>query len=147
MAGGFFSKLTGGSSDDYYDEYPENQDLEQDFEFEDTETTQSTLIADIDLYEDSDNLYLRTFIAGINPKEIDIDATRDSVSISAERYDSDEVAGDSFLQKELKWGAIRREIELPKEIDIENISANIKHGVLTLTLPKIDKDRKIKVKI
>jgi HSP20 family molecular chaperone IbpA len=36
---------------------------------------------------------------------------------------------------------------LPKEVDIESIKASINHGVLTLKLPKIDKDRKIKVQL
>lgn len=148
---GFFSKLTGaqqeGDEEYNYEQDDNLLDERDDFALHEITEEITDISIDVDLYEDADNLYLRAFIAGVNPKELDIDVTRDTIIISGERYDLEERDADQFIQKELRWGKFQREIQLPKEIEIEEIAASIKHGVLTLRLPKLDKDRKVKVKL
>ncbi len=145
---GFLSRLTGG--DNLNDDFQEENEFEQnlDYTIEDLDQQIEEISLPADLYEDEDNLYVRIFIAGVNPKELDIDASRDILVISGERYDfTEEVSDYNFLQRELSWGTFRKKIMLPKEIDIELVEANIKYGVLTLKLPKLDKDRQIKIKL
>jgi HSP20 family protein len=47
----------------------------------------------------------------------------------------------------LYWGSFSRSILLPNEIEIENVEAVEKHGLLIIRLPKIDKARQAKIKV
>ena len=101
----------------------------------------------VDVSQDEDNLYVHAFVPGIDPATLDIDITRDQVTIKGQSYRSSSVSDDNYFQSELSWGMFARSIALPKEIDIEEAKADSEHGVLVLTLPKIDKDRKTKLRI
>lgn len=142
---GFLSKLTGSDDSNFNEE--ENFESNIDYAMEDMIDSSDQISLSIDAYEDEDNLYIRAFIPSVDPKEIDIDISRDTVTISGERFDSIEKNHDDFFQKELSWGKFQKKILLPKEIDIESVKASVNLGTLTLKLTKIDKDRKIKVDV
>jgi HSP20 family protein len=44
-------------------------------------------------------------------------------------------------------GSFRRDIQLPSDVDADNIEASYEHGVLSLVCPKSEKAKAIKVKI
>ncbi len=100
----------------------------------------------VDLYEDADYLYIKGFVPGTTTDNLDIDITRDMVTIIGSRSEFSEVSEENYFQKELSWGSYTRKILLPKEIDIEESDAKIRNGILSIKLPKIDKDRKRKIK-
>ena len=147
----FFSKIIGNNKkeEEYLKRDEEEFEQEMDYSIEGLESGMTEGISlDIDLYEDDDNLYIKTFISGINPKEIDIDISRDTAIISGEKHDfSVEIHNNNFFQRELIWGKFKKKIILPKEIDIDLVDTEIKHGVLILKLPKLDKDKKRKIRI
>ncbi len=55
--------------------------------------------------------------------------------------------GIRYFNQELFWGPFSREVELPEEIDIDKVEAVEDHGLLTIKMPKSDKERTNKVKI
>lgn len=101
----------------------------------------------VDVYQTPDNLVIKTIIAGVRPEDLDIAITRDMVTIRGSREESREVNEGDYLHKELYWGSFSRTIMLPQEIDVESAEAIEKHGLLTVTLPKIDKGRETKLKV
>ena len=144
---GFLSKLTGGNEPE--ENFNSENEFESniDYQMDDILNSSDEISLAIDAYEDEDNLYIRAFIPSVEPKELDIDISRDTVTISGERFEVDEKDQDQYFQRELSWGKFKKRIMLPKEVDIEAIKASVNHGTLTLRLPKIDKDRKVKVQI
>ncbi|KKU81255.1 MAG: Protein containing Heat shock protein Hsp20 protein [Parcubacteria group bacterium GW2011_GWA1_47_8] len=76
-----------------------------------------------------------------------ISVTRELVTIKGERGAPAGIAGENYFYKELYWGAFSRTILLPQEIETEEVTATERHGLLTITLPKIDKAKVQKVKI
>jgi HSP20 family protein len=86
-------------------------------------------------------------IPGIQKSEIDITLTRDLVIIQGLRKNEPEARVEESYFEELHWGAFERSIELPEEIDIELAEAHESHGLLTLVLPLVDKDRQARLKI
>jgi HSP20 family protein len=85
--------------------------------------------------------------AGVNPSDIEITVSRDTITIRGNRENSHEVRDNDFFHKELYWGSFSRTIMLPCEVESEEASAKEDHGLLTITLPKIDKHKQTKVKI
>jgi len=98
--------------------------------------------------ESEDNLYLRAELPGIYPKQIDISATSDSITIRGERKVEAVGEGVNYHQREREYGTFRRIIDLPAEINTDTITATYKNGILTVVLPKAEeaKPRQIEIK-
>jgi HSP20 family molecular chaperone IbpA len=69
------------------------------------------------------------------------------LNIQADRNDDTEVTNESYSTRELDWRPLRRTVLLPSEVDIDLAEATESHGVLTIKMPKINKDRETKVRV
>ena len=101
----------------------------------------------VDMYQTPAEIVIKTMVAGVKPEDLDISITRDMVTIRGKRMESYEENENDFFHKELYWGSFSRTIVLPAEVEIEEAEASEKHGLLTLILPKIDKNRQSKLKV
>jgi len=142
---GFLKKLTGVDLNNNQPEMENNLDTNLDMSFEMDEDTVFDL--PIDVYEDEDNVYLRAFIPGVRPTDIDIEITREVVNITGERVETEKIDSDKYYQRELVWGKFEKKVLLPHEIDVDRVKASTTHGMITLKMPKLDKDRSVKVNL
>ena len=101
----------------------------------------------VDMYQTPEEIIIKTMVAGVKPEDLDIAITRDMVTIRGKRMESYETEDNDFFHQELYWGSFSRTIVLPAEVEIEEAEAAEKHGLLTLILPKIDKNRQSKLKV
>jgi HSP20 family protein len=101
----------------------------------------------VDVYQTPDMIVIKSMAAGVRPEDLDINITRDMVTISGKREEDRTVKGDDYFVKELYWGSFSRTISLPEEIDVDESEAIEKHGLIILKLPKLDKKRQAKLKI
>ena len=101
----------------------------------------------VDVLNTDDAIIIKAMVAGVRPGDIDIDISRDMVTIRATREDEQEVSEDNYFQKELFWGSFSRNILLPEEIDVDLSEAKEKNGLLVLALPKVDKNKKTKLQV
>jgi HSP20 family protein len=101
----------------------------------------------VDVYETPKEVIIQTLIAGVMPEHLNINITRDVVSISGKREENKAIMQDSYHIQELYWGAFERIIDLPVEVEIDNAEAIERHGLLMIKLPKLDKTRKAALKI
>ncbi len=101
----------------------------------------------VDVYQTSDDIVVKTVTAGVKPEDLDISITRDMVTIRGHREESHEISDEDYYSRELYWGSFSRSILLPQEVDVEGAEATEKHGLLTLKLPKLDKNRETKLKV
>jgi len=101
----------------------------------------------VDVGETEDAIIVKTMVAGVHPDELDVDITRDTITIHGKReFDKSIDEGDYFV-RELYWGSFSRSISLPAEVEPENAEATEKHGLLVIKIPKIDKKKRAKVKV
>jgi HSP20 family protein len=159
----FFERLTGSVDTDEYDEFDDQEELyEEEVEhappsrqerpfraernelFEDEEEEGQLTV---DVYQTSDYIVIKSIVAGVVPNDLDISITRDMVTIRGRRDEMREVDDENYFQKELYWGSFSRTILLPAEIEVEEAEAQEKHGLLTIRLPKIDKEKQTKLKV
>jgi len=78
-------------------------------------------------------------LPGMKKDDINIDIHENSLSISGERNFKEEVKEEDYYKVESSFGKFERIFTLPENIDIENISANSKEGVLEIVIPKQEK--------
>ncbi len=102
----------------------------------------------IDVYQTDEEIIVESTVAGVEPDDIDIDISSESITVRGERRRSEEIADENYLYQECYWGKFSRSIILPQEIDPDKAKADFKNGVLKIRLPKIakGKTRKLKVK-
>ena len=100
----------------------------------------------VDVYQTESELVIQSAIAGVKPNELDISVEGDLVIIKGERKRPAEEDEDYFSQ-ECYWGAFSRKIILPVEVDPGRIDASLKDGILTIKMPKILREKKMKVTI
>jgi HSP20 family protein len=86
-------------------------------------------------------------IPGVRKDDMDIAISRDAVTLRGQRAEEKTVGDDDYIVRELYWGSFSRTIHLPHEIDIDNAEAVEVQGVLTIKLPRTDKERKTKLRI
>ena len=95
----------------------------------------------VDMYQTAHEIIIRTMIAGVRPEDLQITISREMVTIHGKRAEQNESSGDDFFHKELYWGTFSRTIMLPQEVEAEEAEALEKHGLLTIRLPKINKEK------
>ena len=141
----FFERLTGVVRDDSNTANIPTRKKEADQNWIESEAEEGQLT--VDVYQTSEDVFIRTIVAGVRPEDLDISITRDMVTIKGTREETKEVAYEDYFHKELYWGTFSRTILLPQEVEIEGAEASEKHGLLTIRLPKIDKDKQTKLKV
>jgi HSP20 family protein len=101
----------------------------------------------LELVDAGDNFVLKAQLPGIDPKDIDVQVTREAISISGERRyeNTDEKSG--YVRSEFRYGKFHRVLPLPAPIQNDSVQAECKDGILMLTLPKVAEARNKVVKI
>ena len=88
----------------------------------------------VDLYETSNAFILTAELPGLSRSEIEIHAEESRVTIRGAR--SGHVPCEQYHRVERGHGPFSRAFMLPEPIDVEGVIADLKEGLLTLTLPK-----------
>ncbi len=104
----------------------------------------------LDVIENEDEFVVKADVAGINPDDIEITYTENSLSIKAEMRDEREEKGEEgrYHLRERRYGTFSRTISMPGTVDVEGIDAETENGVLKIHLPKKEevKPRRIEIK-
>lgn len=101
----------------------------------------------LDVFQDKENIYIRSTIAGVKPEDLEISLHNDMMTIRGKRSQESEIEEKNYFYRECYWGNFSRSLILPAEVKSDKISAVLKDGVLTITLPKIERQRNIPIKI
>ena len=103
----------------------------------------------VNVYEYDDKVGIVAEIPGLNKKQLNVDVEDGILTISGDKHSAFESDGAKVLRKELKESSFRRSFELGELLDGNNISANFKDGILSVSVPKIEpeKPKKHTVKI
>ncbi|MBI5369811.1 Hsp20/alpha crystallin family protein [Candidatus Uhrbacteria bacterium] len=100
----------------------------------------------IDVHETPTHLIVRSAIAGIQAKDIEITLTDDTLTIRGQRHhEQKEMRGQTTHVQECHWGAFSRSIILPAHVDPDRVEATLKRGIITITLQKIESDRRVPI--
>ena len=101
----------------------------------------------IELQDTHENLILRAEVPGIEAKDLDIQVTREAVAITGEHRYENKNEERGFFRSELRYGKFQRVISLPVPVQNDQVKAEFKNGILTLTLPKVTEARRTVVKV
>jgi HSP20 family protein len=111
------------------------------------DNSEATWMPALEVADAGDNFVLKAQLPGIDPKDVDVQVTREAISISGERRyeNTDEKPG--YVRSEFRYGKFHRMLPLPAPIQNDSVQAEYKDGILMLTLPKVTEARNKVVKI
>ena len=101
----------------------------------------------VDVYQTATDIIIQTMVAGVKPEDLELSIARDTITIRGEREESRNIDEDNYFVKELYWGKFSRTIMLPAEVEPEEVEATERHGLLTVKIRKVDKEKKNTVKV
>lgn len=90
----------------------------------------------LDIAETNESLIIKAELPGIDPKGVDISITDDNLTIKGEKQEEKEDKGKHFHRVERSYGSFSRTINLPKSVNIDEVKAEYKNGILEINLPK-----------
>jgi HSP20 family protein len=101
----------------------------------------------LNVWEENDHFYAEAEVPGFKHDELDISVVGNELTIKGNRQDSSPEKETTFHRRERGMGTFTRVVRLPVEIDPSRVEANLRDGVLLITLPKSEaaKPRKIDV--
>jgi HSP20 family protein len=102
----------------------------------------------VDIREEDDAFFVDAEVPGLSAEDVKVDVEKNVLTLSGERRVEKEESEGSYRRVERQYGSFTRSFTLPETVDTENISADLKDGVLALRLPKKEAPtpRKISVK-
>ncbi len=98
-------------------------------------TTQPFKVA-VDIREEKDAFLVDVEVPGLSVEDVNIDVEKNVLTIRGERKVEKEEAEGKYKRVERQYGSFSRSFTLPETVDANNISADLKNGVLALRLPK-----------
>jgi len=112
------------------------------------EPTRSGVFPPLNIDDDGESLIARAEIPGIDPQNLEVHATVNSLTIKGERKSEESEERRSYHRHERDYGSFSRSVTLPVDIDPDKVQASYKLGVLEVLLPKSadTKPRKVAIK-
>ena len=96
----------------------------------------------VDIVENEDNFVLKADVPGLDKKDIKISVEDNVLSISGEKkQEKKDKQKGRYNFYERSYGSFQRSFALPENIDEKSINANLKNGLLELTLKKVEKPK------
>ena len=143
----FFEKLTGGMKADYEEEEDVKKVPVKNGDKTWMEEENEELELTVDVYQTPTDIILQTMVAGVKPEDLELTIARDVITIKGKREENRNIDEENYFIKELYWGKFSRTVLLPQEVEPEEVEAVEKHGLLTIKIQKVDKDKKNTIKV
>lgn len=88
----------------------------------------------IDVVQRDEDLVIRAELPGARPEDVDITVQNRVLTISGKLEEEREEERQGYLVKERRFGTFRRSLQLPQDVDEDQIHARFENGVLEVTI-------------
>lgn len=91
----------------------------------------------LDVYEHDGKLKVEASLPGYKKEDVDVQVHDGILSIKAQKSEEHEEGerGSKYYRRERSWGSVSRRVALPGIVKDADVDAELKNGVLTLTIP------------
>ena len=111
---------------------------------EGTRTRERDITPPVDIYETPADLVVMADLPGVTREDLEVRVENNLLTI---RGNARHTASGTPVYREYEAGHFFRQFELPEQIEVDGIRADLKHGVLALRLPKKEKARPRKIDV
>jgi HSP20 family protein len=89
----------------------------------------------IDVVQRDEDLVVRAEIPGARPEDVDITVQDGVLTISGKLEEEREEERQGYLVRERRSGTFRRSLQLPQNVDEDQINARFENGILEVAIP------------
>jgi HSP20 family protein len=90
----------------------------------------------VDVSETENEIKVSAELPGLDEENVDVSLSPGVLTISGEKKEETKEERENYYRAERAYGAFRRAVPLPTEVDTDGAEAVFQKGVLTVTLPK-----------
>ena len=99
--------------------------------------TPSGFIPTFEIKESKDGYLFKADVPGVKESDLDVTVTGNRLTIAGRREAEKHEHSDTYYAFERSYGDFTRTFTLPEGVDMSSVHADLKDGVLTLTLRKL----------
>lgn len=92
------------------------------------------------IIDNKENYMIEVSVPGVTKNDIKIDLNNSILSIMANRTETQKNEDNRYICRELKQSSWKRSIDIGDNVDVNQITSKIENGILTINLPKKNKD-------
>ncbi len=101
----------------------------------------------VEMFETDGEVVVRAALPNIDPKQVDITVTSDTITLKGETKHEEERKERNYYRRELRYGAFLRTLPFPGEVKSAEAKATYKDGVLEVKVPKSERAKATSVKV
>jgi HSP20 family protein len=101
----------------------------------------------VDLYEEKDEIVVKAELPGMDKNQIEVQISGSELILKGEKSKEEKVEEKNYYRCERSYGAFRRAVALPMDVQADKIKASFKNGILEVRLPKTEKAKAKEIKI
>jgi HSP20 family protein len=101
----------------------------------------------LDVSETDEQIRVRAEVPGMGPEDLNISLAGDVLTLSGQKTDEEESQDGTRYYTERHFGSYQRAVKLPCPVDPNQVSAEHKHGVVSITLQKAETVRPKRIDI
>ncbi|MFC7442371.1 Hsp20/alpha crystallin family protein [Laceyella putida] len=90
----------------------------------------------INMKEEAERFVIEAELPGIDPNMVEIEAHGQTLIIKGEHKRTEQKKEERMHRVERRYGSFHRSITLPEYANLDHVTAEYEHGLLTITVPK-----------
>jgi len=101
----------------------------------------------LDVHDDNNQLTVTVELPGMKKEEINISLHEGSLTISGERRNGHAVKEGESFRSERSFGRFQRTVHIPGAVEVDQVSASYRDGLLTVVIPKTEASKPKQINI
>jgi len=101
----------------------------------------------VDVIDQDNSILIRATLPGVKKEDLDVSTTNHSITIRGSTCEEQKEEKGEYYRREIRSGNFLRTIALPASVDESAINARFEDGLLEVTLPKLESEKRHSIKI
>lgn len=111
------------------------------------DSVSASWVPPVDIFEEKDAIRIMAEVPGVRPQDVKISLEGNVLTVHGQKQQTAEERTERVHRYERTYGMFERTFSLPSSVDANNIKASYEHGVLAITLPKIEQARPREIQV
>lgn len=112
-----------------------------------TRPTSGSTTLPVDITERENKLFVKAAVPGVEPEQLEVSIENNVLTVRGETRAEAASDDEKVYRREVSYGSFARSIRLPEGLDLENVDAEFKNGMVTITLPRLPEEKPKALKV
>ena len=95
----------------------------------------------VEMIDTPEAVVIKAQVPGMRKEQLQVTFSEGSLTIQGERRADEDVAEKSYMRREFRYGPFSRTISLPAALQVDKATAQLRDGLLQITIPKSEATR------